>query len=201
MRRPGSPETTREGVIPNFAFDPPALFLCGLFFSWLAVDPHDGRPIHARRSFRAGAVFAVGAYAISRGLYAISADWMVLYWIDPPVLGPGATVAVGLALYVLPFVLGYILGHSCRRNGSRAALLAAGVGLLFEVGLLVIAFDAFWWVGTREEILAGEGRLLLTHPGMMTCLVGGIAGLLAWVGLVVFDARRRGWTLSVDARS
>ena len=59
------------------------------------------------------------------------------------------------------------------------------------MGLLVVAFDAFWRVGTREEFLAGEGRLLLTHPEMMTWLVGGIAGLLVWVGLITLDARRR----------
>ncbi len=183
-------------MIPNFAFDPPALFLCGLFFSWLAVDPHDGRPMRARRSFRAGAIFAGGAYAVSRGLYAISADWMVLYWIDPPELGPVATVAVGLALYVLPFLLGYALGIACRRSGSRAGLVATVIGLLLEVGLLVFAFDAFWRVGTREEFLAGEGTLLLTHPGMMSVLVGGIVVLLLWVGLVVFDSRRRSAVLS-----
>ncbi|MBI4614398.1 MAG: hypothetical protein HY720_12365 [Planctomycetes bacterium] len=177
-----------RGFVETFAIDPPVLLVSGTLFSLLAVDPSDGRPFHARASFRRGTLFAAGAAAVAFSLYAVAPDWMATYLVSAPRLGWAGILFLSLFLYFAPYAAGYAAGLELRRSSRRGYALL----LFFAIALLVAASAATWdetWVaGTREEYLAGKAIPLWEHRSMGMILAAGFVVLGAWAGWAIHRA-------------
>lgn len=104
------------------------------------------------RAFRWGLIYLhAGVLTISITLYAINADWMWMYWVDPRVL-PLGIVILTFALYEVCFLAGFLLTAELARG---PAWVVAGATAAAITTLEIAARGRLFRFGTLNEFRSG----------------------------------------------
>jgi len=158
----------------------------GLLFGKLGiVSLRPGRSRLASAGFLAGASVQVLLMAVSLSLYALSAEWMWMYWVDPAGL-PVGIVVLAFAMYAVAFLAGYLLAPELERIRMGAAWWAVGAVAVGATLLELLAWDRLTALGTLAEFATGQA------PGLggvflAVLLIGGgaVIGLGLWLAMAV----------------
>jgi hypothetical protein len=143
-------------VIETFIIDWPVLLFLGLLFGSFA--PADGW--WRSRAFKAGFIAALVFTIVAFASYAVAPDWMWMYFLDP---GDVAWALPGLVVaYVAAYLLGFAAAIGLKPLGTRALVIAAGVTIAAEIGVLALTWSRYHLVGTRSEWLRGEAHELFS---------------------------------------
>ncbi len=158
----------------------------GLLFGRLGITTlRPGRSRLSSAGFLAGAAVQVLLTAVSLSLYALSAEWMWMYWVDPAGL-PVGIVVLAFAMYAVAFLAGYLLAPELERIRMGSAWWAVGAVAVGATLLELLAWDRITALGSLSEFASGDA------PGLggtflVVLAVGGAAviGLGLWLALSV----------------
>lgn len=127
----------------------------GLLFG--RIGEHSHAPGASRLSsagFRAGVLAQVALMAVSVTLYAVSDDWMWMYWVDPAAL-PFGIVLMAFAMYAVAFLAGFLLAPELDRLRAGSSWVAIGLTAVAITVLEVTTWDRLTSLGTPAEFAAG----------------------------------------------
>lgn len=170
-------------------------FGAGLLFAIAGRNELAGAAHRLRtRAFRWGfAYLHLGVLSISLTLYAMNADWMWMYWVDPQAL-PAAIQALAFVLYEVCFLAGFLIAAVI---GRRGAWWLAGATAAAITTLEITARTRLFRFGTIEEFRAGTADPaiatdpLTIAPEMWLVAVAGLISLAAMAMLLLRLARGR----------
>ncbi|MEX2457547.1 MAG: hypothetical protein WD770_01020 [Actinomycetota bacterium] len=162
----------------------------GLLFG--RIGEHSHAPGAARLSsagFRAGALAQLALMAVSVTLYAVSDDWMWMYWVDPAAL-PFGIVFMAFAMYAVAFLAGYLLAPELDRLRAGSSWVAIGLTAVAITVLEVTTWDRLTSLGTLSEFLAGRAgglrggflAVLAVGGGVVIVLTAALLRALARIG-------------------
>ncbi len=156
-------------------------FGTGLLFGRFGMATfREGRSRLASRAFRDGLLFElVLVVGIALGCYAISADWMWMYWVDPSRLAVGIQIAA-FAMYLVAFVAGFLLAPELERLRRGAALWVVGGGVVLLTAVEALTWNRLLHLGTFAAGTAprlGTALAVLLGVGLPVTLVALVVAL------------------------
>lgn len=155
----------------------------GLLFGRVGLSSLEkGRSRLASRAFRAAALTQASLMIVSIALYALSAEWMWMYWADPALLPLGIEV-MAFAMYAVAFLAGFLLAPELERLRAGAAWVALGAVAAGTLALEVLAWDELTHLGTLAEFASGRAEPL-GGPFLGVLAVGGPAVIVLAAVLV-----------------
>lgn len=150
-----------------------------------------------RRGPRVRAWFVRGLVALTVFLatallaYARCADWMWMYFLEPPALSATDIGFMALLLYYLPYLAAWGLAREAEQRWPRRGGYAVlGISAILNVYIVARLWDRYFHVGSRAEYLAGRAPTL-AEPNVLTGVLnaGGAALAVTVVVLVVTAVR------------
>jgi multisubunit Na+/H+ antiporter MnhB subunit len=176
-----------EGVVETVFLDWLLSLGVGLLFGRLGMRAlEDGRSRLASPAFRAGALTQAVLMAVSVTLYALSPEWMWMYWADPAQL-PLGIVVLAFAMYAVAFLAGFLLAPELERLRPGAAWWALGAVAAGATLLELLAWDRLTRLGTVSEFASGTAGAL-SGAFLAVLVVGG--GALIVLGAMLARSLR-----------
>jgi hypothetical protein len=167
----------------------------GLVFGALgARDGEAPRSRLATPAFRAGALTQGVLMTVSVALYALSDDWMWMYWADPARIPFGIEV-LAFVMYAVAFLAGFLLAPELERLRPGAAWWALGAVVVAVTAMELFAWDELTHLGTLAEFRAGTAGGL---DGTFLAVLGIGGPLVIVLGAVLARSLLR--TTPVSAR-
>lgn len=169
---------------PTFLIDAPVMVVLGMLYTPLERELE--KPFYRTKTFLAGCRLAGLFVALVMASYVLYPDWMWMYFVSTKALGLSQQIAivgyVFLLLYVIPFVAGYFWGITFSSKNKFVWWAGIILNVVIEVLLIVILWDRYRAVGTREEFLQGT-TLSLTDFHTLSLVLNGGGILLVILGV------------------
>lgn len=115
--------------------------------------------------------------------YGLAPDWMWMYFIDHHSVSVFAVGYVLLMLYILPLVVGIVLGQILYQAGKTWWRVSVIVCVGIEAALLAGLWRRYNTVATSGEYITGRGETLLGGTGTLAVVmnIGGVVCALTAV--------------------
>jgi hypothetical protein len=168
-------------MIFTIIVDPLYTFIIGTFFGLKLKPQHKPylKTKHFLYAFITNTIFGV---LIPIFCYILHADWMWMYFVDSKVVPWWLTTYI-FFLYYIPFICGFLLAPELGKMAMFVFILA----IIFELFLIALLFDRYYYVGTLHQFKMQEAIPLPQTPIgiILTCslIIGIPFAVFLWLRL------------------
>jgi len=170
-------------VVETFLIDTPVMIIFGLLFGPYVREKEKKAPCLSR-AFIFGFIFSTIFVISVIWSYFLAPDWMWMYFPEKSSLNIWGWIYILSVLYYFPFIGGFLLGMVLSERSKVVYWISVVYFLIMELLIILLLFQRYYFVGTREEFLKGKA-VPLNSPASP---VGTLMNIFSIVLIVIFIA-------------
>ena len=171
-------------MVETFLIDTPVMVIFGLLFApYMRSDEADAPCLS--RAFIFGFIFSTLFVVSVIWSYKLAPDWMWMYFPEDNSVSLLGWIYILSVLYYMPYIGGFLLGKELFRRSKVVYWIAVVYFLIMELVVILLLFNRYYFVGTREEFLSGKAVPLNSPQSPVGTLmnVTGIVLFLVFVAM------------------